>query len=162
MAEIRQIVQDYVLITFDIPQNQGKLRKLVLKKIHSIGGMMHTASVYLIPYSDKAMELANMIKEVGDVVVWTSHQDNLSTAKNITFSYDNHLAVRCSLISQRFYKIQQYIDKEQLGRANTMILKTKVLIDQLHKISETYCPSWLPEKLKEFDNQLSQVIGGNK
>lgn len=160
--EIKEIVQDYVLIVFDIPQSQGKLRKLILKKIHEIGGEMNTSSVYLMPYSAGAMALAEAIKPYGDVVVWKSHQDDPVKAKGITIDYAGKVMARCQLISLRFSMINSYIEEGQFGRATHMIIKTKTFIDQVKKINETFSPPWLPEKIAEFDALLAQVMNVGK
>jgi hypothetical protein len=154
-VETKEIVQDYVLICFDIPQNQGKLRKLVLKKIHDIGGMMHTASVYLLPYGDKAYALAEEIQSFGDVVIWRSHQNDPAKAKTLTLNYASHIETRCQLIEQRFALIQDYLENEQFGRATNMLLKTIVMIEQLKKIADNFKTPWLPGKIAEFEKRLA-------
>jgi ABC-type sugar transport system ATPase subunit len=161
-VEVKQLVDEYILICFDIPQSQGKLRKKVLKAIHDIGGQMHTASVYIMPYSDQAMAVAEEIKGLGDVVLWRSKQLDLGKAEALTMNYAEHIVSRCQVISQRFVMIKDYIEQEQFGRATLMIIKTKRLLDQLKKINETFSPPWLPVKIAEFDSLLGQVMNVGK
>jgi hypothetical protein len=157
-ASVQEIISDYTLLCFDIPQNQGKLRKLILRRISEIGGHMATASVYYLPYSDKTLSLANDIAKVGDVVVWRSQQLNPKKAEALTMEYDQHIFNRCQLIDTRFVMIKDYIQFGQFGRANLMIQKTNYLIGQIKTISKTFNPPWLGEKLAEFDGLLDQLI----
>ncbi len=156
-VEIKEIISDYILVCFDIPQSEGKLRKLILKQIHSIGGMQNTASVYLMPYSETAMALANKISTKGDVVIWRSQQLNPDKAKSLTISYAEHILTRCQLIEQRFVQIKHYIEVGQLWRADLMIGKTSKMVDQIKKINETFSPPWLPGKIAVFNGMLGQV-----
>lgn len=153
---VKEIVQDYVLICFDIPQSAGKLRKTILRRIYEIGGVMHTSSNYLIPYSDQAMELANDIADSGQVVVWKSKQENTNVAKAITMNYESHLHLRCDVIDQRLAIIASHIFEGRLGKANRMAQKTHDLLEQLKQIANNYHTDWLPGAIEKLSNELSE------
>jgi len=155
--EIKEIQIEWILICFDIPQSGGKLRKLVLKRISELGGVMNTSSVYLLPYSQNAMELASQISSNGDVVVWKSKQEDEHVAKLITMKYEQHLHNRCSVIWQRLEIIADHLKNERLGKAHVMAWKTKKFLDQLKKIAENYHTDWLPKEIEALEKSLSEV-----
>jgi CRISPR/Cas system-associated protein endoribonuclease Cas2 len=159
-AEVKEILDEYVLLVFDIPANQAKLRKEVLKFLAAAGAVMHTASCYLMPYSELSFAIANEIALKGDVVVWVSKQKDQKKAKALTIQYDEHLKIRCTTIEQRLWAIKEHIESGQLGRANRMAEKTHALLDQLKKISQTYCPSWLLPRIGELETMMQQIYTG--
>lgn len=156
-VEIKEIQTEWILICFDIPQSAGKLRKLILRRISELGGVMNTASVYLLPYSENVMELANQISSDGDVVIWKSKQEHPEIAKTITMKYQEHLQKRCSAIQLRLAIIADHISKENLGKANRMALKTKHLLDQLKQIDANYQTSWLAKQIGILEISLKEV-----
>lgn len=157
VAEVKEIIQDYILLVYDIPRNSDKLRREILRKISEIGGTMYTESCYFLPYSDDAMALANEISSSGDVVVWRSTQENEHIAKKITLKYEDHLKARCMAIEQRLAMIQNHLDNQRLGKAHRMILKTHYLLEQLKQISENYQTDWLPEAIAVLEENLKGV-----
>lgn len=156
-TEVKQLIDEYILVCFDIPQKEGKLRKLILRRIHDIGGIMHTSSVYLMPYSEKAMDLANEISTAGDVVVWRSKQEHPEIAKSITMKYEEHLHMRCVVIEQRLVIIADHIANDRLGKANRMAQKTKKLLWQLKLIATNYETGWLPKEITALEKSLTEV-----
>lgn len=156
-AEIKEILQDFCLITFDIPACQGKLRKVVLKQLAQIGAIGYTQSVYLIPLSEKSFELANDISAGGSAFVWRSQMVNVDKAKAITIKYDEHIHDRVAYIQQRLVQIKDHIDADRLGKANLMIKKTQALIHQLEQITESYNPTWLAPEIQTLKTNLAQV-----
>jgi hypothetical protein len=156
-VEVKEIVQDYILIVYDIPQNSPKMRKVILKRLAEIGGIMHTDSCYLLPYSADAMILANQISTCGDVVVWKSKQEDEHVAKLITMKYEQHLHNRCTVIWQRLEIIADHLKNERLGKAHVMAWKTKKFLDQLKKIAENYHTDWLPKEIEALEKSLSEV-----
>lgn len=152
-VELKEIISDYVLISYDIPACQGALRKRVLREMYEIGAIAHTQSVYLLPYSAKSLELANEISAGGSAYVFTSEMPNVDKAASISNKYAQHVKDRIFIINCRINKIGEHIKNQEFGRATKMIKKTKRLISQLKQIQETYNPPWLPalvEKLEEY------------
>jgi hypothetical protein len=156
-AEIKQIIDSYVLLTFDIPACQGKLRKTVLKELAKIGAIAYTQSVYLLPLSEKSFELANDISAGGSAFVWQSKMVNIDKAQAITIKYDEHIHDRVAYIQQRLVQIKDHIDADRLGKANLMIKKTQALIHQLEQITESYNPPWLAPEIQTLKANLAQV-----
>jgi len=156
-GEVKVITQDYVLITYDIPAADSKLRKEVLKTMAAIGAVAYTQSCYLVPFSETSFNLANEISSKGHAVVWVSKQHDEKKALEIQFKYEEHLHIRCATIEQRLYTIKEHIEEGRLNRANRMAEKTHVLIDQLKKISLSFNPPWFLPRIAELENLMGQL-----
>ena len=159
-VEVKEIIQDYVLICYDIPQKEKALRHRFLKLAHSLGAVMHTASVYLMPYSDEAFKMAEELAAVGEAVVWKSHQANLAQAAGITHDYAAHLQARCQLIEQRLVMAQEHLAAGRLKLAAKMGVKTNKLHKELCKIQETYGQKWLLARIIELSAGWEKTHGG--
>lgn len=149
-AEVKEIIQNYVLITYDIPAKETKTRSLFLKEARAIGAIGYTQSCYLLPYSEKAFELANKLALIGDAIVWKSRQEDKAKALAITYKYEDHLHLRCDYIRQRLVIGMEHIAAGRLGKANQMGRKTGELLAQLAQIAENFYHEWLNEELKEL------------
>lgn len=160
--DIKEIEDNYILICYDIPATKegNKLRKQVLKDMSNIGAVGFTQSVYYMPYSDKAFQLANEIKERGHSVVWVSQQKDKKVAVQLKVNYEEHLKMRCAYIEQRLVMMAQHIEGGRLGKAKRMADKTTRLLSQLVGISETYNPDWLLPKVEELFGKLKELYSG--
>jgi hypothetical protein len=158
----KEIMADWLLIVYDIPANSdgNKLRKQVLKDMSVMGAVMHTASCYYMPYSDKAFQLADELKQKGNAVVWVSQQKDKKVALQLKTSYEEHLKMRCTYIEQRLVIMAQHIEGGRLGKAKRMADKTTKLLKQLIGISETYNPEWLLPKVEELFGKLKELYSG--
>lgn len=157
VAEIKQIIDSYVLVTYDIPASQGKLRKMVLKELAKIGAMPYTQSVYLIPLSEESFALANEISAGGSAFVWRAKMPNTDKAHAITIKYEDHIHDRISFIQQRIVQIKDHIEAGRLGKATRMVEKTHQLISQLEQIMKTYNPAWLSPEIAILKQNMYQV-----
>ena len=156
-AEIKEIEQNWVLLTYDIPRKDQKVRDSFIKEAKAIGAVMHTESCYLLPYSDKAFELANKVAAIGNAVVWKSRQEDKEKAEEITTKYGDHLKIRCQSIEQRLVASAQYMQAGKLGVALIMGIKTGKLLQQLAQIAESFDPGWLGQKVKELTVQWRTI-----
>jgi hypothetical protein len=156
-AEVKELIQDFVLINYDIPATEKKLRREFLKKAAQMGAEQYTESVYLLPFSEKALEMANELESAGHAVVWSAHQHNVETAVKINVKYEQGIIDRCEAISQRLVIVQDYINKGWLRRAQKMGIKTGKLLSELVKINENYKPGWLQPKIKELLEKWKEV-----
>jgi len=160
-VEVKEIMEDYVLITYDIPATGKKLRATFLKQAKAIGAEAHTASAYLMPYSEKAMELANQLESAGHAVVWGPvHQPDKEKALEITTKYGDHIKIRCQAIEQRLAISQDYLASGKLKIALRMGIKTGKLLKQLAQISESYNPDWFKARLEELVKKWKKIYGG--
>lgn len=151
--QVKEIISDYILLTYDIPAKQKALRYQFLKKAGQIGAMQYTESVYLLPYSEESFQLASEMATSGKAVIWKSHQVDETKAISITQSYGQHIQARCAMIEQRLLTAQEHITKGHLRRALTMAIRTGNLLKELAIISKTYKPQWFVEKL---DNLIAE------
>lgn len=148
--EEKEIMQDYVLISYDIPCTNNKLRMWFVRKLHQLGAIKRTDSDYLIPYSDKVYELVSKVAEEANVDVWRSHMDDKATALEITESYGQAVLKRLEYIELRITMAQDHINAGRLSAAKKMGIRTGKLLDEVAQISETYHPQWLEPKLMEL------------
>ena len=161
-VEVKEIVQDYILITYDIPAKDWKTRANFIRKARSIGAMMYTASCWLLPYSESVFELANEVATIGDAIVWKSHQDDKQKAYKITTSYEQHLEARCQYIYQRLERAQEYMTAGKLKTAAKMGIKTGQLLSELAQIAELFNKEWLKSRLGELVAQWKEIYGEGK
>jgi hypothetical protein len=87
-VEVKEIVDEYVVLNFDIAAKEGKFRKKILKRLAEIGAVMFTQSCYYLPFSPESMAVANEIAAEGDAVIWRSKQENKAKAKELTIKYE--------------------------------------------------------------------------
>jgi hypothetical protein len=158
-AEVKTIVSDWVLITYDIPQSAAKLRRTFIKEAKALGAEKHTASVYYMPYSDEAMDLANKLESAGYAVVWRSYQPDQAKAIVLTINYADKLKVRCDTIEQRLSMAETYITQGKLKVAARLGIKSFKLMQQLNDISKSFNPPWLKAKLDELAAKWGQIYG---
>ncbi len=156
-AEVKELVQDWVLLTYDIPANKAKLRRDFLRAAHSIGAEEHTASVYLIPYSDEAMVWANELESAGHAVVWTAYQQDETKAIEITTKYSAAIKARCDYIEQRIAIAQKHMNEGKLGVAARMGIKTGKLLQQLVNIAKSFNPTWFQARIEELYNKYKSI-----
>ena len=158
-AEVKTLITDVVLITYDIPVTQRKLRDMFLREAHRIGAISFTQSCYLAPYSEKTFALANELAGKADVVVWKSHQPDKEKALAITNTYEEHVKLRCATISQRLVIAQEYIVAGRLFYAIRMGIKTGKLLQELAHIFESFSPEWLGGELLTLVEDWKKIYG---
>lgn len=156
-CEVKTIIKDYILITYDIPADQKQLRRSFLKAAHAIGAESHTASVYLIPYSAEALAWANDLNSAGHAVVWQASQPDLVKAVEITAKYEGAMHARCDYIEQRIVMSQDYVNAGKLKMAMKMGVRTGELLQQLVQISKHFNPTWLQPRIEELYAKLKSI-----
>ncbi|KKK80731.1 hypothetical protein LCGC14_2820560 [marine sediment metagenome] len=134
-AEVKELILDFVLIMYDIPAVEKKLRHRFIRDALEMGAEQYTESVYLLPFSEKALEMANELESAGHAVVFSAHQHDIKTAVEINVKYSTGIKNRCKVIEQRLVIVQEYIKAGKLLRAQGMGLKTGKLLKELIKIN---------------------------
>lgn len=131
--ETRELVDRWLLITYDLPHNEAgdRARREFLDQARRIGATHHTDSVYLLPWTTYAEQLALQLATRGEVCVWTSQTTNEAKAKEITASYDAGLAPQVDEISERLDKISEHLSAKHFKRADQMLEKTVEMVDAL-------------------------------
>ena len=159
-VEVKELIQDHVLIVYDIPATAVKLRASFLQQARAAGAEKHTDSCYFMPYSEKAMALAQKLESAGHAVVWgPAHQPDKEKATEMTIRYKDGVTARCSLVEQRLVMGMTLIAQGKLGIARRMGIKTGKLLQQLIGIAETYQPQWFMEKLQGLVLKWQEVHG---
>jgi len=122
-VNIRPIVYDWILLTYDLPVAERKTRYNFLKEARLIGAVRHTQSVYLMPYTETAMSLAEEVAGRGKAYVWVSQVDE-AKASLLTAIYDRGMEGKFSEIERRLKRIAQHITNHRRGVARRMIATT--------------------------------------
>ncbi len=156
-AEVKELILDFVLIMYDIPAVEKQLRRQFLKDVYEMGGEQYTESAYLLPYSEKAIKMADELESAGHAVVFRSQPYNITKTVEINVKYATGIKNRCKVISQRLVIVQDYIKKGNLLRAQGMGIKTGKLLKELVKINENYKPGWLKPKIEELLSKWKEV-----
>jgi hypothetical protein len=130
--QIRDVVQDWILLTYDIPHNDAgdEARAKFLKAALAIGAVRHTDSVYLMPASPEATKLALELAktEGGEVIVW----DNARPLnKNVTEGYDQALRPMIKEVSERLDRMSVYRYTNYQKRLLQMLPKTERLLQNV-------------------------------
>lgn len=131
--EATEIVGQWLLLTYDIPKSEAgdKARREFLNKAYSIGATQHTASVYYMPWTPEAENLAFEVAKVGRACVWTSKATDDDQAVILTKNYDTGLEKLLDKIAERIDKVQNQWKQEHFKRAEKMAQKTRDMMDKL-------------------------------
>jgi CRISPR-associated endonuclease Cas2 len=156
-AEVKELIQDFVLITYDIPAYAKSLRRKFLKEASAMGAEMYTESVYLCPLSEKTMTMANELESAGHAVIWLAHMPDEATAMAINMKYEDAVKNRCKSIRGRLAVMQNYISSGWLKRAQNMGIKTGKMLKELSTIYENYEKAWLKEELDELKAKWEEI-----
>ena len=142
---------------YDIPAIEKQLRRRFIRDALEMGAEQYTESVYLLPFSEQALEMANELESAGHAVVFSAHQHDIKTAVEINVKYSTGIKNRCKVIEQRLVIVQEYIKAGKLLRGEGMGLKTGKLLKELVKINENYQPGWLKPKIEELLKKWKEV-----
>ena len=124
--EPKELVDNWLLLTYDLPATVegNKARYTFTKKAPKIGAVMHTRSVYLIPWSEQAEMAAFEVTKAGIAFLWTSTVTNAEKKKEVTEFYDKSISKMLDEAENRISRIKQHIKDKELRSANRMIRKT--------------------------------------
>jgi len=101
----REIQRDWILITYDIPARMDSTRKRVIRALRSMGALKHTDSVYYLPASEKAVQLAEGLP--GEVYVWHSCLTSDVQAKQVTQDYYNKIVEAVDKLHARLDELER-------------------------------------------------------
>jgi len=100
-----EIQRDWVLITYDIPARMDTTRKRVIRALRNMGALRHTDSVYYLPVSEKAIQLAETLP--GEVYVWRSSLTSDTQAKRLTQEYYNKIIEGVKKLHERIDDLER-------------------------------------------------------
>ncbi len=131
--EPKELVDNWILLTYDLPAGEegGKARYQFLKKVPRIGGIMHTRSVYLIPWSEEAEIAAYEVAKAGQAFLWISNIKDEIKKKELTEFYDKEIYERLNDIASRIKRIKKHLENNEERSANRMIRKTGELLNDV-------------------------------
>ena len=70
---MKKIEEGWILVTCDLPSEEGSFRKRVLRRLRRLGALQFTESVYYMPYTMEGIRAAREISDKsGAVFVWYS------------------------------------------------------------------------------------------
>lgn len=125
-VKTREICDTFLLLTYDIPHNEqgDRMRRKFLSRARMIGATQHTASVYFMPWTPEAEDLALEIATVGEAVVWTSKPTQQSEAAALTRDYDRNLKDLIDKMSERIDNIESHWSAGHEKRSRNMADKS--------------------------------------
>lgn len=135
--EPKDLVEDWILLTYDIPAGQegNKARYEFIKNTNRIGAVMHTRSVYLMPWSEAAELEAFKVTRAGQAYLWQTHAKG-EQGKELTEFYDKEINDRLDDIRNRIKRINKHLENDEERPANRMIKKTGELLNEIVTAAE--------------------------
>jgi hypothetical protein len=133
--QTRELVDEWLLITYDIPVSEegNKARFKFLKLAPTIGAVMHSRSVYLMPNTQQAqlagVELSKTVG--GEVYMWCSKVVGGMSNEDVTRFYDRKINEQIDHIVERMEAENLLITEQKFGMADRMHRKTVNLFNQV-------------------------------
>ena len=134
-VEVKKFHSDWILLTYDLPNTKAgvKARYAFLNSARYLGAMMHTESVYLLPWTDAANAAAMALAEAGDIVVWHASPGDNQHAVVLTRNYDKGMKKVIGTLSDRADRIVGHAEKSHEQQVRRMADKTWELINSFSK-----------------------------
>jgi len=129
----KNLISDWILLTYDIPAGPegNKARYEFIKHTSKIGAIMHTRSVYLMPWSEDAEIEALKVTKAGTAYLWQTNTKSETKKKELTNFYDKEINDRLDDIEKRIKRIRKHFEADELRPANRMIKKTGELLNDI-------------------------------
>lgn len=137
--EIKSIMTDFMLITYDIPSSKEgmKARADFLRTARRFGVVQHTESVYYAPWTTEANVAVTKLAGKGKVYVWRASVTDETQARYLTKVYDLTLMKWIEGISERLMRMREHVSAAHAGRAKKMLKVTAALVDGLNEAVTT-------------------------
>ena len=156
---IKEVVEDFILITFDIPVTDegNKARAEFYHNARRIGAVMHTESVYYMPWTQAANVTALNLAEAGKVFVWfTKTSGNI--ARELTMRYDIILRKWIDEIDERLDKILSHIREGKVKLARNMLERTVTTLVEMDEIVKRRNSATLAKDIASLRASLKPVL----
>lgn len=133
---VRSLVDKWILLTYDIPVSRegNEARYKFLARARRLGAVMHTSSVYLMPWTPQAELAALDVASIGDAFLWIS-ETKPDQMEKLTNDYDEKAKEVFKEVEGRLDKIEGHLLANHAGRARNMLDKTEPMMDSLINIS---------------------------
>jgi len=156
---IKEVLDDFILITYDIPNNEegNKVRTEFYHTARRIGAVMHTESVYYMPWTQAANIAALSIAEKGKVFVWYSKTSG-DTARELTIRYDMVIKNWIDELDERIEKITGHIESGKVNLADNMMERTVSTLLELDNIVKERKSSSLTHDVAGIKNSIRILL----
>lgn len=155
---IKTFIDSWILLTFDLPHNEegDRARREFLANAKRLGAVMHTESVYYMPFTQAASLTALEMAKVkgGEVHVWYSQTPDEQKAIELTKDYDERLVPEITKLDERGQKIMGHIGEGHYEMAKKMLDNTWDTVNGLAKAVAARGSEELGERL----NQTVQLL----
>lgn len=116
----REIVDKWLLVTYDIPINRKGVRYAFLKKAFALGAKQHTRSVYLMPHTREAEIAIYRLSREAEAYVWTAAPTE-GLAAELTKFYDGLLQKDIDELETRAVEIAEHQKAGHQKQADRML-----------------------------------------
>ena len=156
--EVKKVEENWILITYDIPRNEGSIRKSVLRRLHRLGALQFTESVYYLPYSPEGMAAAKEVcKGTGSVYAWYSKMIEGEQARELTIKYILDITVAIENLETKVWQLEHMVDYDP-KKASWKIKELRQTYRQLHKAASLIdTPPLLFQRLSDVRQSLEAV-----
>ena len=164
--EVKKIDElKFILITYDLPNTVEGMEARVkfLHEATRIGAVMHTESVYYMPWTQGADSIALTMSRVGKVFVWYAGVDE-TTANALLLRYDERVRGWMDALDERLDRIAKHINERKLRLAENMLERTVSMLRDMRGIVERRVASsspttrgYLTEDLKRLTERIGEV-----
>jgi len=130
--EVKEVEENWILITYDIPRSGGTVRKSVLRRLHRLGALQFTESVYYLPYSREGVVAATEVcKGAGSVFAWYSKIEG-EQARELTAKYVSDITSAIESLETKMWQLENIVDYDP-KKASWKIKELRQTHQQLHK-----------------------------
>jgi len=146
----KEILQDWILITYDIPRGRlgHALRHWLVRKLRGLGAMMFTESVYYLPHSQKAYEAITRLEGRAKFYVWRARLTEPEDAREVTKRYRDERKILLSTLKtfiDSYYKLDP--TKESVSKLKYL---RQLILSIQRCIEMSLALDWDEEIAKEF------------
>lgn len=152
--EMREIEANWILVAYDIPVEAGSLRKRVLRRLHSLGALQFTESVYYMPYTEAGIDAAREISGGGTLFVWSSKVEE-EDARLLTGRFATDIASAVEALESKVWRAEDLLESGECIDWRLKSLSTECR--GLNKAVELIHSSSFTERLAEVGQRLGDL-----
>lgn len=131
--EPKRIEENWILVTYDIPRNEGSIRKSVLRRLYRLGALQFTESVYYLPYNSEGMAAIKEIRKgSGTIFAWCSKVIEPEQAEELTAKYILGITAAIENLETKVWQLEHMVDYDP-KKASWKIKEFRQTYHQLHK-----------------------------
>jgi hypothetical protein len=152
--EVKEVEENWILITYDIPRTEETIRKSVLRRLHRLGALQFTESVYYLPYSREGIVAAREVcKGAGSVFAWYSKIEG-EQARELTAKYVLDITSAIENLETKVWQLENMVDYDP-KKASSKIKELRQTYQQLHTaVGLIEAPPLLWERLSDVRQRL--------